>query len=118
MIIFVLHSESKPHQDVLNRENIKIEAITEVKGLQGNSNYISCFIVNIFPLRSQLHLLIIGIFNSLFCVFFLSGTKTRLLRDKGADPESAASSHTLQDGDTVSHPDAGSHCISSCSSID
>lgn len=29
-------SESKPHQDVLNEENIKIEAITEVKGVQGN----------------------------------------------------------------------------------
>lgn len=29
-------SESKPHQDVLNAENIKIEAIAEVKGVQGN----------------------------------------------------------------------------------
>lgn len=36
MIVFVVLSESKPHQDVLNKDNIKIEAITEVKGVQGN----------------------------------------------------------------------------------
>lgn len=36
VIIVVVLSESKPHQDVLNKDNIKIEAITEVKGVQGN----------------------------------------------------------------------------------
>lgn len=35
MIFFFVISESKPHQDVLNEKSIKIEAITEVKGVQG-----------------------------------------------------------------------------------
>lgn len=34
--VLILLSETKPHQDVLKEENIKIEAISEVKGVRGN----------------------------------------------------------------------------------
>ncbi|XP_075871848.1 chitobiosyldiphosphodolichol beta-mannosyltransferase isoform X2 [Nelusetta ayraudi] len=40
-VTFVGYLESKPHQDVLNEENIKIEAITEVKGVQVGPKIVS-----------------------------------------------------------------------------
>lgn len=105
---------------MLNKENIKIEAIREVKGVQGNwklGHVVSFFssvknvvLTNLFY-ASQL--LVREMINPLFS--FLSGTKNHLLCDKGADPESAASPHTLQNGDTVTHSDAGIQYICSCS---
>lgn len=39
--MFSFFLETKPHQDVLREENIKIVPITEVRGVRGNWNHVT-----------------------------------------------------------------------------
>lgn len=41
VFMFSFFLETKPHQDVLREENIKIVPITEVRGVRGNWNHVT-----------------------------------------------------------------------------